>query len=120
MQLASSGGTREELASAVFATPGMREDMGSRESGGQSNNLFYPKTTFSFIGVVVWPLCSLSVFFHGLATVPTEMIPDSALCNTCSSWGFQNLLMSDSSVEEPYLSASVKRPEFRAVQLSEV
>lgn len=28
---------------------------------------------------LVWPLCFLSDFFHGLATVPTGMIPDSAL-----------------------------------------
>lgn len=37
---------------------------------------FYPKTSFSFIRVAS---CFESAFFRGLATVPTEMILDSAL-----------------------------------------
>jgi len=60
MQLASSGGTGEEVASAAFATPDVREGMGSEESSGQSNSpLSIPKQS---LALLVWPLCFAGVF----------------------------------------------------------
>lgn len=64
------------MASAVFATPDMRTlAVGSQvDKAAPSHSV--PKQALASLAQ---PLCVLSNFSHDLATVPTGMIPDSAL-----------------------------------------
>lgn len=103
-QWANSGGTGEENASAVFATPDMREDVVSGESGGQSSSSH--SISKQALALLVWPLCFvskclLSLPSHSSYRNNSRLCTD--LCNTCPSWGLQSLLMSNSSLKEPWV-----------------
>lgn len=64
------------MAPAVFATPDMRTwAVGSQvDKAAPSHSI--PKQPLASLAR---PLCFLSYFSHGLATISTGMIPDSAL-----------------------------------------
>lgn len=76
MQLESTGGTGEEVAPAVFAAPHARTWAVGSQVDKAAPSHYIPRQA---LALLAQPLCFLGDFFHGLATVPTGMIPDSAL-----------------------------------------
>lgn len=80
MQLASTGGTGEEVVPAVFATPDTRTWIVRCQVDKAAPSHSIPNQALASLAR---PLCFLSDFFHGLATVPTGMLPDFAsMCAT--------------------------------------
>lgn len=71
MHLASTGGTGEQVAPAVFLTPDTRPwEVGSQvDKAAPSHSI--PKQALASLA---WPLCFFGDFSHGLATVPSGMI----------------------------------------------
>lgn len=76
VHLASTGGTGEEVAPAALLTPDTRAWAVGNQVDKAAPSHSIPKQVLASLAQ---PLSFLSDFFHGLATVPTGMIPGSAL-----------------------------------------